>query len=78
MASILREGDSTSIESPIAWAGLAMVHRAQHEIVAGFEIEHNELVEVKEHAIYSLKQVGLKFLYFYLRLIASFGKFRFR
>ncbi|XP_070033567.1 uncharacterized protein [Nicotiana tomentosiformis] len=56
MASILREGDSTSIESPIAWAGLAMVHRAQHEIVAGFEIEHNELVEVKEHAIYSLKQ----------------------
>ncbi|XP_019245031.1 PREDICTED: probable UDP-N-acetylglucosamine--peptide N-acetylglucosaminyltransferase SPINDLY isoform X2 [Nicotiana attenuata] len=56
MASILREGDSTSIESPIAWAGLAMVHRAQHEIVAGFEIEHNELMEVKEHAIYSLKQ----------------------
>ncbi|XP_075075730.1 uncharacterized protein LOC107821162 isoform X4 [Nicotiana tabacum] len=56
MASILREGDSTSIESPIAWAGLAMVQRAQHEIVAGFEIEHNELVEVKEHAIYSLKQ----------------------
>ncbi|KAK4375829.1 hypothetical protein RND71_006506 [Anisodus tanguticus] len=56
MASILREGDSTSIEPPIAWAGLAMVHRAQHEIVAGFEIEHNELVEVKEHAIYSLKQ----------------------
>ncbi|XP_060170813.1 probable UDP-N-acetylglucosamine--peptide N-acetylglucosaminyltransferase SPINDLY isoform X2 [Lycium barbarum] len=56
MASILREGDSTSIEPPIAWAGLAMVHRAQHEIVSGFEIEHNELVEVKEHAIYSLKQ----------------------
>ncbi|MCD9558984.1 hypothetical protein HAX54_016693 [Datura stramonium] len=56
MASILREGDSTSIEPPIAWAGLAMVHRVQHEIVAGFEVEHNELVEVKEHAIYSLKQ----------------------
>lgn len=56
MASILREGDSTSIEPPVAWAGLAMVHRAQHEIVAGFEVEHNELVEVKEHAIYSLKQ----------------------
>ncbi|KAF3647479.1 putative UDP-N-acetylglucosamine--peptide N-acetylglucosaminyltransferase SPINDLY-like isoform X2 [Capsicum annuum] len=56
MASILREGDSTSIEPPVAWTGLAMVHRAQHEIVAGFEIEQNELVEVKEHAIYSLKQ----------------------
>lgn len=64
MASILREGDSTSIEPPIAWAGLAMVHRAQHEIVAGFEVEHNELVEVKEHAIYSLKQVGFKVFVF--------------
>lgn len=41
-----------------------MVHRAQHEIVAGFEVEHNELVEVKEHAIYSLKQVGFKVFIF--------------
>lgn len=56
MASILREGDSGLIEPPIAWAGLAMVHKAQHEIAAGFEIEQNELVEAEERAIYSLKQ----------------------
>lgn len=56
MASILREGDSVLIEPPIAWAGLAMVHKAQHEIAAGFDIEQNELLEVKERATYSLKQ----------------------
>lgn len=58
MASILREGDSTLIEPPIAWAGLAMVHKAKHEIAAGFDIENSELLEVKEHAIHSLKQVN--------------------
>ncbi|KAK1357901.1 putative UDP-N-acetylglucosamine--peptide N-acetylglucosaminyltransferase SPINDLY [Heracleum sosnowskyi] len=56
MASILREGDSLSIEAPVAWAGLAMVHKAQHEIAAGFDIEQHELVEVEERALYSLKQ----------------------
>lgn len=64
MASILREGDSGTIEPPIAWAGLAMVHKAQHEIAAGFEIDHNELSEVKERANYSLKQVNSQFSYF--------------
>lgn len=57
MASILREGDSALIEPPIAWAGLAMVHKAQHEIAAGFDIENSKLLEVKENAIHSLKQV---------------------
>ncbi|KAA8542184.1 hypothetical protein F0562_023336 [Nyssa sinensis] len=56
MASIIREGDSLLIEPPIAWAGLALVHKAQHEIAAGFEIEQNELMEVEERALYSLKQ----------------------
>lgn len=56
MASVFREGDSLTIDSPTAWAGLAMVHKAQHEIVAGFEIEPAELIEVEERAIYSLKQ----------------------
>ncbi|KAI5665016.1 hypothetical protein M9H77_24339 [Catharanthus roseus] len=56
MASILREGDSALIEPPIAWAGLAMVHKAQHEIAAGFDIENSKLLEVKENAIHSLKQ----------------------
>lgn len=56
MASILREGDSLSIEPPLAWAGLAMVHKAQHEIAAGFDIEQHELAEVEERALYSLKQ----------------------
>ncbi|KDP30989.1 hypothetical protein JCGZ_11365 [Jatropha curcas] len=56
MASILREGDSVPIELPTAWAGLAMVHKAQHEIAAAFETEHSELVDIEERALYSLKQ----------------------
>ncbi|KAE8707463.1 S-adenosyl-L-methionine-dependent methyltransferases superfamily protein isoform 1 [Hibiscus syriacus] len=56
MASVLREGDAVPIEPTVAWAGLAMVHKAQHEIVAAFETEQNELVEVEERAIFSLKQ----------------------
>ncbi|KAL6559333.1 hypothetical protein OROGR_004450 [Orobanche gracilis] len=56
MASVLREGDSTLIEPPIAWAGLAMAHKAQHEIAAVFEMDPKELLEVKERAMYSLKQ----------------------
>ncbi|KAK8657781.1 hypothetical protein V6N13_036004 [Hibiscus sabdariffa] len=56
MASVLREGDAVPIEPTIAWAGLAMVHKAQHEIVAAFETEQNELVEVEERAVFSLKQ----------------------
>ena len=57
MASILREGESSVIEPPIAWAGLAMVHKAQHEIAAGFDIENDDLLEIKERATDSLKQV---------------------
>ncbi|XP_059642374.1 probable UDP-N-acetylglucosamine--peptide N-acetylglucosaminyltransferase SPINDLY isoform X2 [Cornus florida] len=60
MASILREGDSLLIEPPVACAGLALVHKAQHEIAAGFEIEQNELMEVEERAIFSLKQAVAK------------------
>ncbi|XVF11623.1 hypothetical protein REPUB_Repub08aG0043100 [Reevesia pubescens] len=56
MASVLREGDAVPIEPPIAWAGLALVHKAHHEIVAAFETEQNELVGVEERAIFSLKQ----------------------
>lgn len=65
MASVLREGDSVPIEPTIAWAGLAMVHKAQHEIVAAFETDQNELVEVEERAIFSLKQVRFSFDLFY-------------
>lgn len=56
MASVIRDGDSVSVELPIAWAGLAMVHKAQHEISAAFDTEQNALTEVEEHADYSLKQ----------------------
>ncbi|KAK6920591.1 hypothetical protein RJ641_014269 [Dillenia turbinata] len=56
MASILREGDSSTIEPPIAWAGLAMVHKAQHEIAAAFDTKENELAEVEERAQHILKQ----------------------
>ncbi|KAF3436921.1 hypothetical protein FNV43_RR19674 [Rhamnella rubrinervis] len=47
MASIIRDGDHGLVELPIAWAGVAMVHKAQHEIAAAFETEHNVLQEVK-------------------------------
>ncbi|KAL8464731.1 hypothetical protein ACS0TY_034297 [Phlomoides rotata] len=56
MASVLREGDSILIESPIAWAGLALAHKAQHEIAGVFEIDPKELLEVKERAMKSLNQ----------------------
>lgn len=60
MASVIRDGDAASVELPIAWAGLAMVHKAQHEISAAFDTEQNALTEVEEHADYSLKQVITK------------------
>ncbi|KAI4336262.1 hypothetical protein L6164_014808 [Bauhinia variegata] len=56
MASIIRDGDSSLVELPISWAGLAMVHKAQHEISAAFETEQHELMEVEERAVCSLKQ----------------------
>lgn len=56
MASIVRDGDSAIIQAPVAWSGLAMVHKVQHEIVAGFGKESNELMDVEESATYSLKQ----------------------
>ncbi|KAI9198044.1 hypothetical protein LWI28_009090 [Acer negundo] len=56
MASVLREGDPVQIEPPVAWAGLAMAHKTQHEIAAAFQTEQNELMEVEERALYSLKQ----------------------
>ncbi|CAN1291498.1 Probable UDP-N-acetylglucosamine--peptide N-acetylglucosaminyltransferase SEC [Linum perenne] len=56
MASVLREGDSVPIEPPIAWAGLATIHKAQHEISSSFQTHQNELVETEERAFYSLKQ----------------------
>ncbi|XP_030458213.2 probable UDP-N-acetylglucosamine--peptide N-acetylglucosaminyltransferase SEC [Syzygium oleosum] len=56
MASIVRDGDSAIIQVPVAWSGLAMVHKVQHEIVAAFGNESNELMDVEESATYSLKQ----------------------
>ncbi|KAG6383025.1 hypothetical protein SASPL_157240 [Salvia splendens] len=52
----IREGDPVHIEPPIAWAGLALVHKAQHEIASSFEIDPKELLEVKDRAMSSLKQ----------------------
>ncbi|KAL1323422.1 hypothetical protein HN51_033771 [Arachis hypogaea] len=56
MASIIRDGDSSLVELPIAWAGLALVHKSQHEIAASYDSEHHELMEVEEHTVSSLKQ----------------------
>jgi hypothetical protein len=57
MASIIRDGDPVLIDLPVAWAGLAMVHKAQHEIAAAFETKQNDLMEVEDRAVNSLKQV---------------------
>lgn len=65
MASIIRDGDSALVELPIAWAGLAMVHKAQHEIAGAYESEHNGLTEIEERAVCSLKQVIYCFLFSY-------------
>ncbi|CAN0900891.1 Probable UDP-N-acetylglucosamine--peptide N-acetylglucosaminyltransferase SPINDLY [Linum grandiflorum] len=56
MASVLREGDSVPTEPPLVWAGLAIVHKAQHEIASAFQTHQNELVEAEERAFYCSKQ----------------------
>ncbi|KAG6584123.1 putative UDP-N-acetylglucosamine--peptide N-acetylglucosaminyltransferase SPINDLY [Cucurbita argyrosperma subsp. argyrosperma] len=56
MASIIRDGDGLTIDHPVAWAGLSMVHKAQHEIASGFRTDQSELRDVEEHAVYSLYQ----------------------
>uniref|UniRef100_A0A0D9WXG4 UDP-N-acetylglucosamine--peptide N-acetylglucosaminyltransferase SPINDLY n=1 Tax=Leersia perrieri TaxID=77586 RepID=A0A0D9WXG4_9ORYZ len=55
MATVLKEGDPSAVDAPIAWAGLAMAHRAQHEIAAAYDTEQN-LSDVEERALYTLKQ----------------------
>ncbi|XP_078432986.1 tetratricopeptide repeat (TPR)-containing protein isoform X2 [Wolffia australiana] len=56
MTSILKEGEPTVIDLPIAWAGLAMAHQAHHEISMGFETEEAALEETRDRALSSLKQ----------------------
>lgn len=56
MASILRESYSLTIQPVIAWAGLAMVNRAQHETVAAFEGDEVECRESKARAFHTLQQ----------------------
>lgn len=57
MATILKEGDPAVIDLPITWAGLAMAHKAQHEIAAAFETVQMDLDEAEGRAICTLKQV---------------------
>ncbi|XP_062229063.1 uncharacterized protein LOC133926901 isoform X2 [Phragmites australis] len=56
MATVLKEGDPSAVDAPIAWAGLAMAHRAQHEIAAAYDAEHINLNDAEERALYTLKQ----------------------
>ncbi|EEE55850.1 hypothetical protein OsJ_04469 [Oryza sativa Japonica Group] len=56
MATVLKEGDPSAVDAPIAWAGLAMAHRAQHEIAAAYDTEQINLSDVEERALYTLKQ----------------------
>ncbi|KAF8664928.1 hypothetical protein HU200_054246 [Digitaria exilis] len=56
MATVLKEGDPSAVDAPVAWAGLAMAHRAQHEIAAVYDTEHINLNDAEERALYTLKQ----------------------
>ncbi|VAH66721.1 UDP-N-acetylglucosamine--peptide N-acetylglucosaminyltransferase 110 kDa subunit isoform X2 [Triticum aestivum] len=56
MATVLKEGDTSVVDLPVAWAGLAMAHRAQHEIAAAYDGEQTILNEAEERALYTLKQ----------------------
>ncbi|ONM35402.1 tetratricopeptide repeat (TPR)-containing protein [Zea mays] len=56
MATVLKEGDPSAVDAPIAWAGLAMAHRAQHEIAAIYDTENINLNDAEERAQYTLKQ----------------------
>ena len=57
MATVLKEGDPSAVDAPIAWAGLAMAHRAQHEVPSAYDGEQAILNEAEERALYTLKQV---------------------
>lgn len=59
MASILREGDPTMIEAAIAWSGLALVHKTQHEIATTYESRwiSDSVSEFSQRAAFCLKQV---------------------
>ncbi|KQK11097.1 probable UDP-N-acetylglucosamine--peptide N-acetylglucosaminyltransferase SPINDLY isoform X2 [Brachypodium distachyon] len=54
MSTVVKEGDPVDV--PIAWAGLAMAHRAQHEIAAAYDVEQISLNEAEERTLYTLKQ----------------------
>ncbi|XP_042439091.1 probable UDP-N-acetylglucosamine--peptide N-acetylglucosaminyltransferase SPINDLY isoform X3 [Zingiber officinale] len=56
MASILKEGDAAVTDLPVAWAGLAMAYKAQHEIAAAFYTEQTDLDEADELALCTLKR----------------------
>uniref|UniRef100_A0A7N0USP9 UDP-N-acetylglucosamine--peptide N-acetylglucosaminyltransferase SPINDLY n=1 Tax=Kalanchoe fedtschenkoi TaxID=63787 RepID=A0A7N0USP9_KALFE len=58
MASILREGDPGMIEPAIAWSGLALVHKTQHEIATTYESGPitDSVSEISERAAFCLKQ----------------------
>lgn len=56
MATVLKEGDPSAVDAPIAWAGLAMAHRAQHEIASVYDTEHISLNDAEERALFTLKQ----------------------
>ncbi|KAL5998315.1 hypothetical protein ACLOJK_009255 [Asimina triloba] len=62
MASILREGDPSIVEPRTAWAGVAIAHRAQHEIASAFDDGQKDLKEVEERAVCTLKKRPYPFL----------------
>lgn len=59
MATLIKEGDPGLIDIPTAWSGLAMAHKAQHEIGATYESKQMDLDDIEERALCTLKQVIL-------------------
>lgn len=55
MASMIRDGDSSLVGLPIAWVGIAMVHKAQ--ISAAYKGEQDGIKKIEERVIFCLKRV---------------------
>lgn len=56
IVSVLRMGDTATIQPHIAWVGLAMVNRMQHEMISALEGDDTDLRETKVRAFHTLQQ----------------------
>lgn len=57
MVSILKDGDSSLIEIPIVWCGIAKALRSEHEISKSYGIPEKIQDGAKDFVLHTLKQV---------------------